>query len=514
MATAATTKAGRRPTLLLLRHLTSSPSSLSAAPPLTLGHALPEPDPDFSHPHHHHAPATTTTTPHASLALQLDDHRQLFGSVPASKLLHASLVLQVAASEHLVDLGTRAMTSRLMDVEPFRRMVYGVVRRTFYEHFCAGETPSAARERVREVNRAGLRAMLDFAVEYTADNDACDRNLEGFLDTVDCAVSLPPSSVSFVVVKITAITPLSLLQRISDLLRWQQVAKPSSSFHLPWHNPETSIPIFSKSTPLYHTSTQPPHLTPQELQDLHLARTRLHKLCLRCSQSGLPLTVDAEDTNLQPAIDFFTYTAAIEHNTSHTPVVYNTIQAYLKDAKERLVLATRAADEMGIAMGIKLVRGAYMSSERKLASELGVESPVHDTIGETHACYDDCAGYMIDRVGSGSDGLVLASHNAESGTLAARKAREIGVGKGKGRVEFAQLYGMAESLSMGLKDAGFRVSKYMPFGPIEVVMPYLIRRAEENRGMLSTSAIDRELMRKELKRRVKAAVFGTSKGQE
>ncbi|CAL1405448.1 unnamed protein product [Linum trigynum] len=513
MATAATTKAVRRPTLLLLRHvvrhLTSSPSSL------TLGHALPEPDPDVSHPHH--APTTTTTTPHASLALQLDDHRQLFGSVPASKLLHASLVLQVAASEHLVDLGTRAMTSRLMDVEPFRRMVYGVVRRTFYEHFCAGETPSAARERVREVNRAGLRAMLDFAVEYTADNDACDRNLEGFLDTVDCAVSLPPSSVSFVVVKITAITPLSLLQRISDLLRWQQQQQSnpgSSSFRLPWHNPETSIPIFSKSTPLYHTSTQPPHLTPQELQDLHLARTRLHKLCLRCSQSGLPLMVDAEDTRLQPAIDFMTYTAAIEHNTTHTPVVYNTIQAYLKDAKERLVLATRSADEMGIAMGIKLVRGAYMSSERKLASELGVESPVHDTIGETHACYDDCARYMIDRVGSGSDGLVLASHNAESGRLAARKAREIGVGKWKGRLEFAQLYGMAESLSMGLKDAGFRVSKYMPFGPIDVVMPYLIRRAEENRGMLSTSALDRELMRKELKRRVKAAILRTSKGQE
>ncbi|CAN1317854.1 Proline dehydrogenase 1, mitochondrial [Linum perenne] len=88
------------------------------------------------------------------------------------------------------------MSSRLMDVEAVRGIVYGVVRRTFYEHFCAGETPAEAREKVREVNKAGLRAMLDFAVEYTCDNDACDRNLEGFLDTVDTATSLPPSSVS------------------------------------------------------------------------------------------------------------------------------------------------------------------------------------------------------------------------------------------------------------------------------------------------------------------------------
>ncbi|CAL1390773.1 unnamed protein product [Linum trigynum] len=502
MATAITTAKALRRSLLLrhtsavVRHLNSSPSSLSAAPPLSLGHTLPEPE---------------FTPPHASAALlQLDDHRQLFGSLPASKLIHASLVLQASAAEAVVDLGTRIMTSRLAELEPFRGIVYGVVRRTFYEHFCAGETTSAAAEKVREVNAAGLRAMLDFAVEYTADNDACDRNLEGFLDTVDCAVSLPPSAVSFVVVKITAITPLSLLQRMSDLLRWQQS---NPSFHLPWRNQQTSIPIFSKSTPLYHTQTEPPHLTEQELHDLRLAAQRLHRLCLRCSQSNLPLMVDAEDTKLQPAIDHMAYSAAVEHNTRSTPVVYNTIQAYLKDAKERLVLAAAAADEMGLAMGIKLVRGAYMSSERQIASRLGFESPVHDTIESTHACYDDCARFMIDRVGSGPDGLVLATHNAESGRLAARRAREVGVEQ-QGRIEFAQLYGMAESLSLGLKNAGFRVSKYMPFGPIDVVMPYLIRRAEENRGMLSTSGLDRELMRRELKRRVKAAIFSNSNGQE
>ncbi|CAN0916267.1 Proline dehydrogenase 2, mitochondrial [Linum grandiflorum] len=490
----------------VVRHLNSSPSSFSAAtPPLTLTTNV--------------DPATTITTtnppppppPPSTSILQLDDHRELYGSVPLRKLIHASAVLHASAAEAVVDVGTKVLNSRLMDVEAVRGLVYGVVRRTFYEHFCAGETAAAAREKVKQLNECGLRAMLDFAVEYTPDNEACDRNLEGFLETVDSAASLPPSSVSFVAVKMTAICPLPLLERISDLLRWQQRLSASAlKFHLPWKQSSCSLPIFSESSPLYHTLTQPPQLTPQEEQDLQLSHNRLNILCQRCSQSNnLSITIDAEDTKLQPAIDYFTYSAAANFNTKDTPLVYNTIQAYLKDAKERLLMATKAADNIGLAMGFKLVRGAYMSSERLLASKLGFESPVHDTIRETHECYNDCARFMIDRIGNCSDGLVLATHNVESGRLAAMRAREVGImGKDEKRLEFAQLYGMGESLSMGLKNAGFRVSKYMPFGPIDIVMPYLVRRAEENRGMLSASSLDRDLIRKELKRRLKGAILG------
>ncbi|CAN1241388.1 Proline dehydrogenase 2, mitochondrial [Linum perenne] len=356
--------------------------------------------------------------------------------------------------------------------------------------------------------------MLDFAVEYTPDNKACDRNLQGFLQTVDSAASLPPSSVSFVAVKMTAICPLTLLERMSDLLRWQQT---TTAFHLPWKQ-SNNLPIFSTSSPLYHTLTQPPQLTPQEEQDLQSAHKRIHILCQRCSESNLPITVDAEDTKLQPAIDYLTYSAAVHYNTKDNPLVYNTIQAYLKDSKDRLLMATKVAHTMGFAIGFKLVRGAYMSSERFLASKLGFESPVHETIEETRECYNECARFMIERIGSNSsgssDGLVIATHNVESGRLAAIKAREMEItGKDDRRLEFAQLYGMGESLSMGLKNGGFQVSKYMPFGPIEIVMPYLVRRAEENRGMLSASSLDRQLMRKELKRRVKAAILGKLNGE-
>lgn len=302
--------------------------------------------------------------------------------------------------------------------------------------------------------------------------------------------------------KITAICPMSLLERLSDLLRWQQK---DPSFNLPWK--QDSLPIFAKCSPLYHTRKRPEPLTREEESDLELANQRFLELCQKCVQANIPLLVDAEHTAVQPAIDYFTYSSSIVHNKGENPIVFGTIQTYLKDAKERLLLATEAAEKMGVPMGFKLVRGAYMSSERSLASSLGYASPIHNTIQDTHKCFNDCSSYLLEKIANGPGGVVLATHNVESGKLAAAKAHELGIGKVNHKLEFAQLHGMSEALSFGLSNAGFQVSKYMPFGPVETVMPYLLRRAEENRGMLAASGFDRLLMRKELGRRLQAAIF-------
>uniref|UniRef100_A0A7N0VBI3 Proline dehydrogenase n=1 Tax=Kalanchoe fedtschenkoi TaxID=63787 RepID=A0A7N0VBI3_KALFE len=309
------------------------------------------------------------------------------------------------------------------------------------------------------------------------------------------------NQVSSVVVKITAICRVSLLRRVSDLLRWEHNHR---SFKLPWKR--QTLPIFFDSSPLYHTPAQPAPLTAEEERDLDLGHRRLDTLCQACRQANVPLIIDAEDTSLQPSIDYLTYSSAVGHKGGES-VVYNTIQAYLKDAGERLALASRAAEEAGVAVGFKLVRGAYMASERKLARSLGVASPIHDTIQATHDCYNDCVKMLLDRISSGSDShLILATHNVESGKLAAKKARELGISKEGGeQLQFAQLYGMADALSFGLRNAGFNVSKYMPFGPIDKIIPYLLRRAEENRGLLSASTLDRQLIREELKKRFVAA---------
>lgn len=212
--------------------------------------------------------------------------------------------------------------------------------------------------------------------------------------------------------KITAICPMSLLERMSDMLRWQQK---DPSFNLPWK--QDSLPIFSESSPLYHTLKRPEPLTQQEESDLELATQRFLQLCQKCVQANIPLLVDAEHTSVQPAIDYFTYSSAIMHNKGDNPIVFGTIQTYLKDAKERLLLATEAADRMGIPMGFKLVRGAYMSSERKLAESLGYASPIHDTIQNTHNCFNDCSAFLLEKIANGPGGVVLATHNIESGNI-------------------------------------------------------------------------------------------------
>lgn len=216
--------------------------------------------------------------------------------------------------------------------------------------------------------------------------------------------------VSFVVVKITAICPPSLLKRVSDLLRWEYK---DNSLHLPWKL--QTFPVFSDSSVFYHTPKRPEPLTLDEERDLELGYQRLIKICENSLEANIPLLVDAEDTSIQPAIDYFTYSAAIKYHRDDSPLIFNTIQAYLRDAKERLVIAKRAADEVGVPMGFKLVRGAYMSSERRLAFSLGVKSPIHDSIEDTHACYNDCAAFMLEEIANGSGSLVLATHNLESG---------------------------------------------------------------------------------------------------
>ncbi|ESW32187.1 hypothetical protein PHAVU_002G300800 [Phaseolus vulgaris] len=435
----------------------------------------------------------------SSSTLSLEDAEQLFGLVSTKQLLRSSAIQHAMAVESMVDLGMWAMKSKVFESGMMKDVMMSTMRQTVYAHFCGGEDAAAAGRSILALNDTGLRSMLAYGVEDAHDNEGCDKNLQGFLHNVDLSKSLPPSSVSFVILKITAICPMALLERLSDLLRWQ---KKDPSFVLPWK--QDSLPIFAESSPLYHTQNRPEPLTPGEESDLELANQRLLELCQKCEEANMPLLVDAEHTTVQPAIDYFTYSSAIKYNKDNNPIVFGTIQTYLKDAKERLLLTTEAAQKMGVPMGFKLVRGAYMSTESKLAQSFGFASPIHNTIQDTHNSFNDCSSFLLQKVANGPGSLVLATHNIESGKLAVAKAHELGVEKVNQKVEFAQLYGMSDALSYGLSNAGFQVSKYMPFGPLEMVMPYLIRRAEENRGVLAASGFDRQMTRKELGRRLKA----------
>ncbi|XP_071692122.1 proline dehydrogenase 2, mitochondrial-like [Rutidosis leptorrhynchoides] len=445
---------------------------------------------------------TVTDQSRDDTIFDFNDTKGLFSSVTTGKLLRSSANLNLAAVGPVVDLGMWVMRSKVMEIGLLREIVLGLIKHTSYEHFVAGADLEETGRTVTKLWKSGLRGMLDYGLEHAVDNHSCDLNAQQFIETVESTQSLPPSSVSFVVVKITAITPVTLLKRVSDLLRWEY--KHPTSTNLPWKL--KTLPIFSESSPFYHTLQKPSPLTPEEEHDLELAHQRLINICNKSIEYNVPVVIDAEDTSIQPGIDYFTYMAAVKYNKGDTPLVYGTIQAYLKDAGERLFETKKAADKMGLPVGFKLVRGAYMWSESKLANSLGVDSPIHNSIQETHNCYNGCASFMLDEVSNAPGGLILATHNLESAKLAAQKARELGIGKDSEKLEFASLYGMSEAMTFGLRNAGFGVSKYLPFGPVDQIMPYLLRRAEENKGLLSSSNLDRQLMMKELKRRMKGFV--------
>lgn len=201
---------------------------------------------------------------------------------------------------------------------------------------------------------------------------------------------------------------------------------------------------------------------------------------------------------MQPAIDHMTYSAMRKFNKmgeNVRPIVYGTVQTYMRDSMERMILAADAAEKEDVQIAFKLVRGAYMSRETKLAGSLKEKSPIHSTISETHTFYDACMDIMLQKVSRGRASVVLATHNIQSGKHAATKVEELGIRKDDKRLQFAQLKGMADGFSLGLRNAGFNVSKYLAFGPVQMVLPYLLRRAEENRGVLTSSSFDQHLIR-------------------
>ncbi|KAI3861366.1 hypothetical protein MKX03_016181 [Papaver bracteatum] len=390
--------------------------------------------------------------------LDFDDGKRLFKSVTTGKLIRSILNQQMASYDPIVNIGIWVMRSRLFHISFIRYIILFVVKHTFYDHFCVGENLDEARTTLQKLCNGGLKGIMDYGLEDATDNKSCDRNFNEFLKIVDTTKLLPPSSVSCACVKITAICPNSLLKKVRDLLRWEHK---DPSFHLPWK--VDTLPMMAASSPFYHT---------------------LHK-------------------PIQPAIDYLTYSTMIRINRDGNRIVHGTIQAYFKDAKERLIQATKIAEKMGVILGLNLVRGAYLSHESTLASSLGFSSPIHESIQDTHACYDECASIMLEKVSKGTGAVVLATHNIESGKAAAWKAEEIGLEKSDEKVQFAQLKGMADGLSFALNNAEFLVSKYLPYGPVKMVIPYLLRRAEENKCLLATSTIDRQLMWDEIKRRIK-----------
>ncbi|KAA0149717.1 hypothetical protein FNF29_05728 [Cafeteria roenbergensis] len=242
-------------------------------------------------------------------------------------------------------------------------------------------------------------------------------------------------------------------------------------------------------------------LDQDEMRRLNRMLDRARALSDAAREKGVTIMFDAEQTYLQSAIDHVVTRAQVEFNTERA-VVYNTYQAYLRDAGPRIALDLERSRRRNFKFGAKLVRGAYMVQERKRAKELGYRDPIQPTLAATHASYNRAWKTILNEIKSGSGAEVMvATHNERSVRGVVDRMEQLGIERGNGGVAFGQLLGMCDHVSLSLGHAGYAVYKYVPYGPIKDVMPYLVRRAEENSGMLTSAGNEMRMRADELRRR-------------
>eukprot|EP00074_Homo_sapiens_P105108 XP_016885658.1 proline dehydrogenase 1, mitochondrial isoform X4 [Homo sapiens] len=279
-----------------------------------------------------------------------------------------------------------------------------------------------------------------------------------------------------------------------DLLDWSSLidSRTKLSKHLVVPNAQTGQlePLLSRFT---------------EEEELQMTRMlqRMDVLAKKATEMGVRLMVDAEQTYFQPAISRLTLEMQRKFNVEK-PLIFNTYQCYLKDAYDNVTLDVELARREGWCFGAKLVRGAYLAQERARAAEIGYEDPINPTYEATNAMYHRCLDYVLEELKHNAKAKVMvASHNEDTVRFALRRMEELGLHPADHQVYFGQLLGMCDQISFPLGQAGYPVYKYVPYGPVMEVLPYLSRRALENSSLMKGTHRERQLLWLELLRRLR-----------
>jgi proline dehydrogenase len=247
--------------------------------------------------------------------------------------------------------------------------------------------------------------------------------------------------------------------------------------------------------------------TTEEVELIERMFDRGRTIAQTAAEHGVRLLIDAEQQRFQPAIDNLVLELQYTYNSklvTEFPVIYNTYQCYLKDASRRLHVDLERSKRYDYHFGAKLVRGAYMESERALAASLGLPSPIHDTKADTDACYNDAVKFLLEQSIKANSNVefMCATHNQDTIEKALHVMGELNIGPEYRTISFAQLYGMMDNLTFNLGKHGFRAFKYVPYGEVKMVIPYLLRRANENSSLSGGARKELRMISRELRRRL------------
>jgi len=246
--------------------------------------------------------------------------------------------------------------------------------------------------------------------------------------------------------------------------------------------------------------------SPEEIDLIKSMEARVDSLANEAFKCGTRLLIDAEQTRYQPAIDNLVLGLQQRYNAieiTDVPIIFNTYQCYLKDMPNRMILDVQRSQRESYHFGAKLVRGAYMISERSTAEEMSCQSPIHETIDDTHVSYDEAMEYLLRFYATNNANLevMCATHNQLSIKKTIALMSELNIDPQDSVVHFAQLFGMSDNITFVLGKHNFRAYKYLPYGEVNEVIPYLIRRAQENNDVLGNAAKESRMILRELKRR-------------
>ncbi len=382
----------------------------------------------------------------------LGDTRTAFAAKSDRELWQAYWLFRIIGTPILTRIGSNLSKFALWLHLP----VKGLIKATIFKQFCGGEDIEECMSTASRLSQSGVGTILDHSVEGQDDEAELDATVQETLHSI--AVSKQRSDVPFCVFKPTGISRTELLEIVS------KGKGMSAAEEAEWRRVEK----------------------------------RMETLCAAAHAAGARLLVDAEETWLQPAIDGLVE-QMMERYNREAAVVFNTVQLYRHDRLAFMKASHDKARSGGYRLGLKLVRGAYMEKERARAEEEGYVSPIHADKAAADRDYDAALLYCADHLDIIE--LCVGTHNEKSTLLMAELMQQRSIARGDQRIWFAQLLGMSDNISFNMAAAGYNVAKYVPYGPVREVLPYLIRRANENTSARGQTGRELGLIGAERKRR-------------
>lgn len=334
--------------------------------------------------------------------------------------------------------------------------VKGLIKSTIYKQFCGGETMEEAAVVANTLAQYKVGVIMDYGVEGKEGEEEFDKAVPEFVKAVKYAAS--QKNIPFISLKVTGFSRFSLLEKL-------------------------------------HAGSP---LSDSEKAEWDRVYNRIDTICKTAFDNNIMVLIDAEETWIQGPVNDLA-NAMMEKYNKAKGLIFNTFQMYAHATLAYLKKSFEESSAKGYILGAKLVRGAYMEKERERGMKMGYPSPIQPDKASTDRDYDAGVLFCLERLDKIA--LFIGTHNEKSCLLAAKYMDEHGIVHNTAKVYFSQLYGMSDNISFNLADAGYNVAKYLPYGPVKDVIPYLMRRAQENTSVAGQTGRELSLINKELKRR-------------